>query len=106
MNKLTIILVGISIMLISFMAAEVFFKIEIEEGKNKIILDSDIGYASDLIKLYPEIETISYKDGNKTIGFVNAFGGIGNDFMLESNKTYEVNSNKNITIYIKWKPKI
>jgi len=60
-------------------------------GKNAI--EFDLGqpiYAETLVKLNPSIEAISYTENNKTIGYVNIFGGIGKNFIIEKGKQYEV----------------
>lgn len=101
MKKTFFILIFVLTLLAGFIVAERFLEIELSKGKNEIRFNISGVYASDLIKFYPEIETITYREENETIGFVNIFGGIGVNFMLESNRTYEINSNKNITIYLK-----
>lgn len=101
MKKIFLVVAVVLILLVQFMIAEKFLKVEISEGKNNIFMNYSLGHASDLTKLYPEIETITYEEDGEKIGYVNVFGGIGKDFLLEPNKTYEINSNKNITIYVK-----
>jgi O-glycosyl hydrolase len=76
--------------------------IEIKKGKNNLTIPLTTYIdAKTLTEIYPEIEVISYEKNGKSIGYVNVFNGIGKNFVLESNKTYEVISNKNITIRIK-----
>ena len=100
MKKILMILF-VLVVLSGIMNAEIFpEKIELYEGKNNFTAFSDLGYASELVTMYPEIETISYKGSNETIGYVNVFGGIGVDFLIEENKTYEINARRNFKIYI------
>lgn len=87
------------ILLIGIIIAEDFSKLELTKGKNEITVNYSLGYASDLVKMYPQIETVTYIENNETIGYVNIFGGIGKDFIIQRDKLYEINSNKNITIY-------
>ncbi len=76
--------------------------IEIKKGKNNLTISS-VTYidARSLVEIYPEIEVISYEFEGNSIGYVNVFNGIGKNFILEYNKTYEIISSKNITIKIK-----
>jgi hypothetical protein len=77
-------------------------EIEIKKGKNNLSIQV-VTYIDvrSLVEIYPEIEVISYEKNGKSIGYVNVFNGIGRNFILEYNKTYEVISSKNITIRIK-----
>ena len=55
---------------------------------------------SSLVKLYPEIETVSYSEGSKTTGYVNVFGGVGKNFQINNSVEYQIYSSKNITLKI------
>jgi hypothetical protein len=101
MKKIGVVILILSLLVVGLTFAEVFFKTELNKGKNEICLNYSLGYASELVKIHPEIETITYVQENKTIGYVNILGGIGKDFLIEENKTYEINSKKNITIETK-----
>ena len=59
-------------------------------------------HAKELIRNNPFIESISYFDelSNKTVGFVNAFGGLGKDFLLVPGKEYEISAKKDIRLKI------
>jgi hypothetical protein len=57
-------------------------------------------YAGDLIKLNPSIEAVSYRESNRTIGYVNAFGGIGSNFEIENGINYEIFVSENTTLVI------
>jgi len=78
-------------------------KFDVEKGKNLFSVENPIS-AKELAMLNPEIETISLKE-NDTIGYVNGyvnvFGGIGKNFILEPGKTYEIVSEKNLTLRVK-----
>jgi len=61
------------------------------DGKNFIELNfTEPFYAESFVKLNPSIEVISYTENNETIGYINIFGGIGDNFIIQKNKKYEV----------------
>ena len=57
-------------------------------------------YARDLVKWNPSISVVSYIEENKTIGYVNLFNGIGENFIIENNKDYEIILDKNISLVL------
>ena len=57
-------------------------------------------YAGDLVKLNPSIEVVSYNNGSRDIGYVNAFGGIGNNFEIGNGINYEIFVSENTTLII------
>ena len=68
--------------------------------KNYVELNVSNGfYAETLIKLNPDIEAISYKEDNETIGYANVFGGVGKNFVVES-RTYEIIVKENINLIL------
>lgn len=71
----------------------------LNEGKNLVYFES-YNTAKGLIMKNPEIETISYYDefSDKTIGYVNIFGGIGKDFTIYPGKLYEINAKRQISL--------
>lgn len=78
-------------------------EINIYEGKNNIVMNQSMGdvFVSDLVKAYPEIETITWIDkenSSNSKGYVNIFGGVGEDFVLTPNENYEIISKQNITV--------
>lgn len=77
-------------------------ELHLEKGKNIIIIDEYFKtlYASELIILYPQIESISMKKYGNTFGYVNTLGGIGTNILIESSTEYEIYSKENITIKI------
>jgi hypothetical protein len=103
--KKIIIVLGIlfvlATLIVNVINAERFNKLELDGGENEVYLNESLGYVSDLVRLYPEIETISYIEGNETIGYVNVFGGIGTNFFIEANKSYEIVLSKEVIIYSK-----
>jgi hypothetical protein len=101
MKKIMLVLIFILIFITGLIIAEGFSKFELIKGRNEISLNYSLGYASDMARAHPEIETITYVEGNETIGYVNIFGGVGKDFIIEADKIYEINSNKNTTIYLR-----
>ncbi len=70
--------------------------IVISEGKNIINTSLEFSpiYVEDLIKLFPDITTVSYTEKEREVGYVNVFGGIGENFIILPNKTYEITSQK------------
>lgn len=82
-------------------SSESIYSIKLSEGKNDVVLNiSEPFYVETLIKLNPDIEVVSYKEENKTIGYVNVFGGIGKNFIIESGKEYEIIVSKDINLII------
>jgi len=74
--------------------------IRLEEGKNiiNVGIESNPIYVTDLIKLYPEINTITYNESGEEKGYVNAFGGIGENFIIYPNQTYEIIAKKEVIL--------
>jgi hypothetical protein len=71
------------------------------EGKNNFSYDyfKPI-YAEDLVLLYPDITAISYVENNVSYGYVNIFGGIGQNFVIQPGKEYEIIAKNKIKIYL------
>ena len=69
-------------------------------GKNNVTTSEAFRpiYVQDFMRQYPDIEVISYKDGEDTKGFVNVFGGIGENFIMRENRQYEFIVTQNITM--------
>jgi hypothetical protein len=65
----------------------------LNEGRNMVYFNNYYT-AKELVKNNPLIETISYYDQvlDKTIGFVNIFGGVGKDFTIYPDRVYEINT--------------
>ena len=103
MNKFIFIsLISLVIFSIGIIFAENLYIIELEQGKNNITFNSEPVYAKTLIEKNPEIISISYIDEfyNNSVGYVNVFGGIGTNFILIENQTYEIISKQKTTIYL------
>lgn len=81
--------------------------ITLEVGKNQVIIPEDSDYfeiyASDITALNPDIEYIHYQDSflNQSLGYVNVFGGIGDNFLVKSGESYEIGSKKRILLRLK-----
>lgn len=104
MNKYFLILLFVILCLSGIIIADNFNEgVKLEEGKNLISLNFDFNplYVEDLVKIYPEINTVTYNDGLQEFGFVNAFGGIGDNFIVYSNKTYEITTKKEVTLNLR-----
>lgn len=74
--------------------------INLIEGKNVVNTSSELTpiYVEDLIKLFPEIATISYTENQEEKGYVNVFGGIGENFAIMPNTTYEITSTREVVL--------
>lgn len=73
----------------------------LENGKNYIEINFTVAnqiYASELIRINPDIETISYTEDNKSIGYANIFKGVGKNFILQPGTIYEITAKKEINI--------
>jgi hypothetical protein len=70
-------------------------------GKNHIKFNlAEPFYARDLVKLNPSIAVVSYTEDNGTIGYVNLFGGIGENFIIENELDYEIILKKNTELVL------
>ena len=106
MNKSFLIIITIVILLgiTGIIFAEDFKEgIKLEKGKNTINFGFEFSpfYVGDLIKAYPEISTITYNESEQEVGYVNVFGGIGENFVIYPNKTYEVTTSKEVVLNLK-----
>jgi hypothetical protein len=73
----------------------------LDSGKNVVRFEvTEPFYVMDLIKLNPTISVVSYTQENRTIGYVNLFNGIGENFKIENNLDYEVILSKNISLIL------
>lgn len=76
--------------------------INLDKGKNNFSVDSFFYpiYVSTLVSKHPEIESVTLLDYGRSFGYVNVFGGIGTNFIIEQGKTYEIYTSKpmNITL--------
>jgi hypothetical protein len=74
----------------------------LREGRNNITITEEFEstYASDLVKRYPQIESISVSEYGNTYGYINTMGGIGLDILIQPNKEYEIFSKDNVTVII------
>lgn len=73
---------------------------DLVQGKN-IVTFNEINpfYVEDLIKLNPEIEVVSYNGDERTIGYVNIYGGLGTNFVIRD-ATYEIIVKGNTTLFL------
>ena len=57
-------------------------------------------YASDLVYLNPDIEYILYYDTflEQNIVYVNAFKGLGSNFIIDPEREYEISVRKDIKL--------
>ena len=78
-------------------------KIQLLQGENEILIPEYISpfYVHDLIKAYPEILTVTYFKFGEEKGYVNIFGGVGENFIIYSNQTYNITVSKNMEVNLK-----
>jgi hypothetical protein len=97
---LVIILLGISGIII---AEEFKEGIKLSEGKNTINLSFEFSplYVKDLVLIYPEISTVTYNESNQEWGYVNVFGGVGENFVIYPNKIYEITVKQGVNLNLK-----
>ncbi len=76
-------------------------EIKLQKGRNYITLKEGM-YAEELVRLNKDIEYINYFDEflNESIGYVNIFGGIGKNFFMEPDKTYEIGASNETTLIV------
>jgi len=93
-------LVGISGIII---AEEFKDTIKIHEGRELVNLSYEFSpiYVKEFVLLYPNITTITYNNGTHDIGYVNVFGGIGENFVVSPNNMYEITSKGEVTLNLK-----
>jgi hypothetical protein len=78
-------------------------RIELKIGENSINISFGFSpfYAKDLVNSYPDISVISHNENGVVEGYVNVFGGIGKNFLIEQNKDYEIIAKKEVIIVLK-----
>jgi hypothetical protein len=106
MNKflLTLVFVILIFGISGIIIAEEFKEgIKLSEGKNIINLSFEFSplYVKDLVLIYPEISTVTYNESNQEWGYVNVFGGIGENFVIYPNKTYEITVKQEVNLNLK-----
>ena len=104
MNKYFLISIFFILCVSGIIIAEDFKEgIKLYEGENTINLSLNFNpiYVGDLVKIYPEIETVTYNDSRQELGYVNAFGGIGNNFVIYPNKIYEITTKQETNLNLK-----
>jgi len=100
---------GILILLITLvMFSTAITLAEFQEGKIKLnkgenIVSPEFNFSqirvSELIERNPEILVVTFLDGEKKIGYINQFGGIGEDFLISQNQKYEIICKEALEIY-------
>ena len=106
MNKRLLILFFVLLILgvSGIIIAEEFKEgIKLADGKNLINLSSEFSplYVGDLVKIYPEIAAVTYDNGEKQVGYVNVFGGVGENFVIYPNTIYEITTKQEVTLNLK-----
>jgi hypothetical protein len=104
MNKYFLILIFIILFASGIIIAEDFKEgVKLTEGKNVVNISTNFNplYVEDLIKIYPEIETVTYNNSEQELGYVNVFGGIGDNFVIYPNQIYEITTKQEVTLNLK-----
>ncbi len=97
-NKI-LILIFVLILFISIISSYGSSGIFLGEGKNKISFNlTEPFYVNTFVKLNPDIEAVSFFEGNKTIGYINFAGGIGENFVIKQGVNYEIFMREDATI--------
>lgn len=102
-NYLLIVVFLIGIIIVSSISYSIEDKnLLLYSGKNLVYLNNtEPFYVGDMIKLNPDIEYVSYQTSdNSTKGFINVFGGIGENFIVFSDVEYEVFVARNISLVL------
>ncbi len=69
------------------------------KGKNLVSFNtSEFFYVKTFVNMNPDIEVVSFSDGENTIGYVNFLGGIGENFIMGGGMDYEIIMKENATI--------
>jgi hypothetical protein len=104
MNKYLLILTLLILSIGGIILAQDFSEgFNLSEGKNFINLSFEFNpiYVEDFIRAYPEITTVTYNNGTEEIGYVNIFGGIGENFVIYPNQIYEINTNQEVILNLR-----
>jgi len=93
----------ISLIFLTTVIAENPVTLELVEGKNNFTIEEYFPpiQIKSLMLNNPEISSASVIEYGKTFGYVNAFEGIGTNFLIESGREYEIYVNKSVTINLK-----
>ena len=74
--------------------------VELVKGKNYVKLNiSEPFYVDTLMELNPDIEAISYKEGNVTVGYISVFEGVGENFVM-GDREYEIIVKENVALML------
>ena len=97
------ILLFITILCLTTIIAENPLELNIPQGESNFTVLEYFPpiYASELILTNPQIQSITINEYGQTFGYLNTFGGIGANFLIEPNKNYEIYTNQTITIQLK-----
>ena len=98
MKSLVIFLV--IILSFSTIIADNTVTVDLVEGRNLVSVSEYFPsfYVSTLMKNYPEIDSVNLDDYSGSYGYVNAFGGIGTNFLIQYGTEYEVYVSSDITV--------
>jgi len=103
-NKLLFSFIVISLVLtISLIrvTSEDVNSIELYKGKNLVKLNhTNPFYVKSLIELNRDIEAVSYLENNRTIGYVDIFGGVGENFIIQEDIEYEIIASRDTNLIL------
>lgn len=98
-TKFILLALVVFVLVFVFVNSQQVSQLELEKGKNTVVFNNtEKFYVKTLFDSNENIEVVSYNFENKSIGYIRAFGGIGKNFIVESNKEYEVIVSENTTI--------
>jgi hypothetical protein len=74
--------------------------LELSAGKQDIVFNESF-YARTFIQQHPDVEYISYYDEflQRSVTYVNVFGGIGQNFVIIPGRSYEISVRTDTTIH-------
>lgn len=83
--------------------AENPLSLEIPVGESNFTISEYFSpiYVSQLIEENPKIQSVTVKKFGQEFGYLNTLGGIGTNFLIEPEKSYEIYTNETITIILK-----
>jgi hypothetical protein len=103
LKRTSIFILIVLVMVLSLVSvfSETPLPLSLNKGKNYLRFNATKPfYVETFVKLNPSVEAISYKEDNRTVGYVNIYGGVGKNFVIRSDIEYEVVSRANSTLII------
>ena len=97
-----IVCMVVIVFLSSTLIADSIVTMNVKKGENNIMVENYFHSlpVSSLISTNPQVQSVTLLEEGQTLGYVNVFGGIGTDFLIEPGKTYEVHSSEDLVIFL------